>query len=92
MDFGQCTGGNWSPVQGYDSNRLAGMHTYPENFRALALTVLAGEATRRKKNYQGSEIRTGPGLHLAFGNLRTLGVQIHSVRTQTIQKSKFYLV
>ena len=24
-------------------------HTYPENFRALALTVLAGEATRRKK-------------------------------------------
>ena len=32
--------------------------TYPENFRALALTVLAGEATRKK--YQGSEIRTGP--------------------------------
>ena len=24
-DFGQCTGENWSPVQGYDSNRLAGM-------------------------------------------------------------------
>ena len=23
--------------------------TYPENFRALALTVLAGEAIRRKK-------------------------------------------
>ena len=25
-DFGQCTGENWSPVQGFDSNRLAGMH------------------------------------------------------------------
>ena len=24
-DFGQCTGENWSPVEGYDSNRLAGM-------------------------------------------------------------------
>ena len=27
-DFGQCTGENWSPVQGYDSNRLAGMRLY----------------------------------------------------------------
>ena len=24
-DFGQCTGENCSPVQGYDSNRLAGI-------------------------------------------------------------------
>ena len=26
--FGQCTGENWSPVQEYDSNRLAGMRLY----------------------------------------------------------------
>ena len=24
-DFGQCPGENWSPVQEYDSNKLAGM-------------------------------------------------------------------
>ena len=32
-------------------------HTYPENFRALALTVLAGEATRRKNKNKNLKLQ-----------------------------------
>ena len=43
--------------------------TYPENFRALALTVLAGEATRRKT--QGSNFNTGPLYYSIVGTVKT---------------------
>ena len=49
-------------------------HTHPENFRALAFTVLAGEATRRKKlkkkKTQGSKIRTGPLYYSIVGTVK----------------------
>ena len=44
--------------------------TYPESFRALALTVLVGEATRRKKNNQCSNIRTGPLYYSIVGTVK----------------------
>ena len=37
-------------ISGHEMHINQQPHTYPENFRALALTVLAGEATRRKKS------------------------------------------
>ena len=45
-DFGQCTGENWSPLKGYDSNRLAGMilnilFFYPEGTVSPAPLMLA---------------------------------------------------
>ena len=42
--------------------------TYPENFRALALTVLAGEAIRRKT--QGSNFNTGPLYYSIVGTVK----------------------
>ena len=42
--------------------------TYPENFRVLALTVLAGEATRRKT--QGSNFNTGPLYYSIVGTVK----------------------
>ena len=46
---------------------------HSENFRALAFTVLAGEATRRKKlkkTPQGSKIRTGPLYYSIVGTVK----------------------
>ena len=45
--------------------------TYPESVRALALTVLVGEATRRKKKKnQCSNIRTGPLYYSIVGTVK----------------------
>ena len=61
--------------------------TYPENFRALALTVLATEATRRKT--QGSNFNTGPLYYSIVGTVKTYqGSEIRTGRLRSSRHSK----
>ena len=49
-------------------------HTYPENFRALALTVLAGEATQTKKTKKTTKaVRLELGHYVVVGRVKTQG-------------------